>query len=160
MRSYSETEVFSKAARKLLSRARDLVKGLPDPAEGSEPLRCHEVARVVAQKLAGQVCGLGALVLDVVDGKFGEIEHSWIEVADPEGPRRLILDVYAVGSLPQVQLHDATGLLPHLRTYTRGAVRVDIREAVIQELSLMKKAKSKKACNVEGCDCCVFERAS
>lgn len=78
MRGYSETEVFSKAARKLLARARDLVKGLPDPAEGSEPLRCHEVARVVAQKLAGQVCGLGALVLDVEE----TARRLWPWVAD------------------------------------------------------------------------------
>ncbi len=127
MRSYSETNVFSDSARWLLARAQEIVSALPDPAPGRDLLRCHEVARVVARRLVAR-----ARDLEVVDGKFGPVDHSWIEIVDP--PRRLILDVYAVGSLPQVQLHEATALLPHWRTYSRGDERDDVREDVIQEL--------------------------
>ncbi len=70
---------------------------LPDSIS-SEPLRCHEVARIVGQLFD----------LRVVDGNFGGVEHSWLLLRDTfvvgGTTYRTILDPYAVGRLPLVQL--------------------------------------------------------
>lgn len=84
-------------------RARRIVEVIPDGIEELEGIviRCHELARVVS------VC----LEVPFVDGKYGCVEHSWLEWVD--GMRcRTILDVYAVGIEPMVQLvHSPIGLL-------------------------------------------------
>lgn len=129
MRPYSERN-FSKELLELYRRATQLVNRLPDPPDSMEH-RCHEVARAIAHALNEEQKrrhGRGVEPLAVVDGKFGGADHSRISV-----PTRLsgavndyILDVYAVGSLPPVQLVDNWPLLR--RGYERGQVRDDIRQ--------------------------------
>ncbi len=97
MRSYSETHVFSARELKILQQATEIVAGFP----GEPELRCHEVARAVGHLLG----------LEVQDGKYGIVEHSWLWLT-PE-PHTAILDVYCVGRLPQVQIVDLCGVLPH-----------------------------------------------
>jgi hypothetical protein len=92
-----------------------MVHSIPD----MEDLRCHEVARAVAIVLG----------LEVQDGKYGMVEHSWVLL-----PRRTycstILDVYSVGRLPLVQLIHHTEILPHYDSYKAG----DPRDVVEQEI--------------------------
>jgi hypothetical protein len=141
MRSYSDG-VFTPEEQVLLREATRIIEMLPDPEEvlrgvryaRPRDLRCHELARAV-----GEVLGLA-----VQDGHYGAVEHSWLwTTKDP--PYTAILDVYCVGSLPQVRLLDGWALLPHLRTkedglpairtaYVPGELRTDIDEAKIREL--------------------------
>lgn len=120
MRSYSETNVFSNEALNAFKAAERMVRALPDHPAGGEPWRCHEVARVI-----GDWTGL-----EVVDGHYGAVEHSWLTLEDG----KTILDVYAVGSLPQVRLVHASPLLPHTALYRPGVPRNDIRHEAILTL--------------------------
>lgn len=79
--------------------------------------RCHELARAI-----GQIHGL-----QVQDGYYGYVEHSWcwmtpwmeVELGYPLIPN--LLDVYAVGKLPMVQLHDMQhASLGHVHGYRRS----------------------------------------
>lgn len=126
MKSYSETDIFPPFILPRLRTAQKIVERIPDPGKREEMLRCHEVARIV-----------GAILdYEVVDGQFAAVDHSWLEV--PYRPARkrgekvpvlgLILDVYAVGSLPQVKIVDSNSpLLPYRGLYVKGAARDDIR---------------------------------
>jgi hypothetical protein len=98
--------------------------------------RCHEIARAVGQ----------VLKLPVQDGWYGAIEHSWLWIPQ-EGPSSYgfeydaILDVYAVGRLPMVQLvmsdrsagHYAAGGLG-ASLYREGPPRKDIRTEVHSDI--------------------------
>jgi hypothetical protein len=103
-------------------------------------LRCHEVARAIAE-----VMGLSA---NVQDGWCGHAEHTWIWLfpnGAPPGQHMpygtAILDVYAVGQLPPVQLialdravglHSAGGdVASH---YRESRSRTDIRTDVVERL--------------------------
>lgn len=104
MRSYSETHVFTPEELDLLQRAMYLVAAIPDVPG----LRCHEVARAV-----GKVLGL-----QVQDGHYGLVEHSWLWTRPWTWGKYppSVIDVYSVGSLPQVRLVDVSCIgLPHLR---------------------------------------------
>lgn len=108
MRGYAETSGFTGRAQDLLREAQEIVALIPDPAEGRPCWRCHEVAHA-----AGDLLGL-----KVVDGMYGAVEHSWLLI--PDGCRQdedVILDVYAVGVLPQVLLVSTYAALPHHETY-------------------------------------------
>ena len=114
MIGYSQQEVFSMNDLTWMRHAQHIVAQLPEHPQ----VRCHEVARVVAMLCFG---------VEVVDGKFGAVEHSWLLTRD-----KAILDCYAVGSLPMVQLVD-----PHIpggTPYTPGEKRTDIRTEVLQHL--------------------------
>ena len=91
----------------LYERAVVLVASLPDEDHLlGKPVRCHEVARAV-----GRILGL-----PVVDGVCGAVQHSWLTIQAHRDPdeRTFILDVYAVGRLPPVQLVDTFGGCLHL----------------------------------------------
>lgn len=130
MKSYSLT-VFSVQERELLSRAEEIVRRLPE-FDDLEHLRCHEVARVVG----------GVLGLEVADGRYGFVEHSWCWTTPLSKAHRVgiriglpnILDPYCVGSLPQVRLVDAqTTALPHIGwAYRDGETRTDIDEEFVK----------------------------
>jgi hypothetical protein len=130
VRSYSEAKVFSVSARALLEIAVELVQKIPDPLPDEPEWRCHEVARAVGERLG----------LRVVDGRFGGIEHTWLVVPrglleDDRAPGEAILDVYAIGILPQVRLVDPwapEGLL----FVSFGRARKDIRTADVAALSM------------------------
>lgn len=87
--------VFTRDDRELLRQAIEIVSLLPEDSR----LRCHEVARIVGQ----------ILKLDVVDGHYGLVQHSWCMT-----PARFVLDPYCVGRLPMVQLVDyVTAAFPY-----------------------------------------------
>lgn len=64
--------------------------------------------------------------LEVVDGLFGLVDHTWIEVALPG--RIAILDIYSVGRLPMVQLvhHSFSTKMPYVGRPPRSDVRTDV----------------------------------
>lgn len=76
-----------------------------------KPIRCHEMARAVGR----------ILDLPVVDGVCGAVQHSWLTIKAHQDPteREFILDVYAVGRLPPVQLVDTFGGCLHLAQRAR-----------------------------------------
>lgn len=135
MRSFHETEHFTEVAVALFRRAQEIVSAIPDPETSAEPWRCHEVARVVG----------GVLGLEVVDGSYGSVSHSWLVV--PGGGTsgcNALLDVYAAGVLPQVLLVDMYYGLPGIKSYVSGRQRNDIRQGDIERMrrGLLVEAKS------------------
>lgn len=142
MRNYSETEIFTPEALTAFHKTTRLVLAIP-LLDGENYWRCHELARAVAQMLG---CGYA-------DGKFGAVDHSWCIIGGGRKREEMsllaalipsteeyvlnggcdpILDVYAVGSLPQVQLVDRAAVLR--RQYVRGETRKDIRWKAVEEL--------------------------
>lgn len=125
MRSYSETHVFSEYDLWMLKTAQDLVARIPEDGSPNHPeglLRCHEIARVVAKCLHIEQM--------VEDGKYGHTDHSWIRF-----PNTNILDVYAVGRLPMVQLVCCTSLtLLEPTLYKRLGARTDIDHTLVEQL--------------------------
>src|SRR5688572_1954048 len=123
MIGYSAENIFTQSELELHRQATTFVSDIPNDL-GFE-VRCHELVRAVAVFL--EACRPR---LHIVDGHFGAVEHSWL-VALPEagfpGYRHIILDVYAVGSLPLVQLIEAGSLgIRDARDYREGATRDDI----------------------------------
>jgi hypothetical protein len=102
----------------LLSRAQQLVDRVSD-AWGNE-LRCHELVRALHL-----VVYVDEYKLDVVDGKCGPIEHSWLRFSDGA-----ILDVYVPGRLPSVQIIDPVVS----SAYRPGAPRRDVRQPILDRL--------------------------
>ena len=134
MTPYVQREIFRLFEQRVFARAKVLVSCV-DNHWGNE-LRCHELARAVHQML-----DMGCA--RVVDGAIGLVEHSWIELTVPVAEterkrvgrgdsRRVILDVYCPGRLPQVQLIDSFGLLAP--TYEEREPRTDIRTEIIEDL--------------------------
>jgi hypothetical protein len=116
VRSWSEKKVFTAHARSLRAAAERIIGLIPEPVPGQPEWRCHELARSVGRRFR----------LEVVDGKFGGVDHSWLVI--PEG--RLdrgaaILDVYAVGALPMVRLVAFDS--PEATLFEPGPERVDVR---------------------------------
>lgn len=139
MNGYSSNpgnEIFTREELKLWREVTDVVQRLPENME----LRCHELVRAVHNYFieAGRN-------FEVVDGKFGLVDHSWL--ATPRGRNRhTILDVYAVGSVPMVQLIDAASLgVRDTRccAYVERARRSDIDGEVILRL-LLEMERSQK----------------
>jgi len=125
MRGYSETHVFSSNPIALLETVQGIVRTFPDEFDG-QPLRCHEVAHAIG-------C---ALDLEVVDGKYGTVEHSWLLTSSNSAAGVCIIDPYAVGRLPQVQLVapiPGIGLSP----YSPRERRTDIKLSVLQRLTVL-----------------------
>jgi hypothetical protein len=144
MRSYSEG-IFEGREINLLHKAEQIVEKIPDLyGKNQKPVRCHEVARIVAK----------ILDISVQDGYYGYIEHSWCWTSKLK-PRLVgririgipnILDTYCVGSLPKVRLVacDNTAL-PHAGVaYRADEMRNDIDEEFIRQtvLSILKIDKS------------------
>jgi hypothetical protein len=131
MKGYSASEEgFKPFEQRLLLQATQLVDCIPETLWGGGPLRCHELARA---------CGK-FLNLPVADGRYGSVEHSWLwtrpltPMQPGESPPN-ILDVYAVGRLPMVQLVDYSSHGPrHHKHYSFGSPRSDIDERVVARL--------------------------
>src|ERR1041384_8451823 len=85
-----------------------------------EELRCHELVHALAQVFPS---------LMPVDGKHGMVEHSWLWCRTWDGQH--VLDPYAVGQVPQVQLVDTFGS-PNL--YKPGPRRGDPNRSVTRRL--------------------------
>jgi hypothetical protein len=133
MRGYSHVQVFSPEETEMLQKATEIVMALPEESP-TGPLRCHEVARIVGR----------ALGLEVEDGFYGFVDHSWLwtskRIPEQELTARVgmpnILDPYCVGSLPIVRLVDGKCTsLPHVGwAYRPGPPRPDIDEPLVVEL--------------------------
>ena len=123
MRGYAATAIFTAEERLLLGEAERFVARLYDP-DGE--VRCHEVARAF-QETWPEYRGIA---LEVVDGTFGIVDHSWIEAWN--GPRKSVLDVYSVGRLPIVQLIHVNFKFP--LPFNSGKPRDDVRRDVISQL--------------------------
>ncbi len=125
MISHSQKVIFSPNEMILLKHATALIKRIHDMPN----LRCHEVARVIGYVLR----------LPIQDGYFGHVEHSWLwtEQVDSKHFPKNILDVYTIGSLPQVQLKSMAYMLPYNENYLwekYGTYRKDINEEIIANL--------------------------
>lgn len=131
--SYSARKVFSVGEMIAFHEAERIVSTFRLPPAGQE-MRCHEIARAVCDCLnqLGNVVG----GLQVVDGKYGGVEHSWIALPRPEH----IIDTYAVGRLPMVQLVEiGHWALPEHKGYTAGPAREDIDQSVVDYLKSLVK---------------------
>lgn len=113
MRSYSERKVFPAKTLRALKFAQHFVKQV---VAFDFEIRCHELARAVHLALAE--FGIDS---EIIDGHYGAVEHSWLMIG------HVILDVYAVGQMPQVQLITAIPGLDLFRLYRVGAQRCDIK---------------------------------
>lgn len=122
MITYAERTCFHPSHLRTLSRAQGLVAAVAN-TWGNE-LRCHELARAVKRVLADST-------IAIVDGHCGPIEHSWLRFSDGT-----ILDPYAPGRLPAVQIVD--GLVAS--AYRKGVARRDIRRSIIDRLVLEMRA--------------------
>lgn len=118
MITYAERVCFCAVHLRTLARARVLVDRVAD-TWGNE-LRCHELARAVLR-------ALGDDTLSVIDGHCGIVEHSWLRFSD-----RSILDVYAPGRLPAVQIIDVV----MTAAYRPGRRRRDVRRSIVDRLVL------------------------
>lgn len=116
MRPYAERKALPQDAILLWRQARLLVDFIPERV--GRDIRCHELARVIARVLGPE--------LTVKDGLYGRVQHSWL-VGDG-----FVLDVYAPGRLPQVQLIDDFFTLPERDLYKAGEPRSDIDEEWIE----------------------------
>lgn len=137
MKGYASVEMFSRAELRLWERATELVERIP---EKWEP-RCHELARAMFQLVKGD----SEVEMELKDGKFGAVEHSWISL-----PPRHVLDVYTPGRVPLVTLHDLHWGLPDRQMYVSGATRSDIDNEMVQKLVSRMRGVPCPACNGKG----------
>ena len=122
MKTYAERVCFRELHLRLLSRVEMLV-GRVSNAWGNE-LRCHELVRAVHLVMPEHK-------LEVIDGKCGPVEHSWLRCSDG-----VILDPYVPGRLPAIQLVDPIVAA----AYRPDEPRVDIRHAIVDRLVIEMKA--------------------
>lgn len=118
MITYAERACFRPLHLLLLARVDAYVARVSD-AWGRD-LRCHELARAVYRVV-------GDTTIVVVDGHCGPVEHSWLRLSDGT-----ILDAYAPGRLPAVQMVDAIVAA----AYRAGPPRRDVRRDVVDQLVL------------------------
>lgn len=133
MKTYAERECFRPSHVKLLRLVEILVGRVSDA--WNYELRCHELARAVHLVVYPE-----AHVLEVVDGHCGIVEHSWLQLA--AGP---ILDVYAPGRLPAVQIVD-----PLVGNYRPGPRRKDVRQPIIDRLVAEMRATAGETSSSSG----------
>lgn len=135
MNSYAQLEIFSKQEQAVYMRAVSLVDEVPSRIN-DRLVRCHELARAVCERLKKEAITFGGPLgplcheMNVMDGYYGMIEHSFILLGELYeggfGPMPHVLDVYAPGRVPQVQLVDTSSVLPFY--YRRGAPRSDVNQ--------------------------------
>lgn len=135
MKGYAECEIFSKRELKLLQTAQALVRRVPgrvQPRRGvrAQWVRCHELARAIGK----------ILKLEVADGWYGFVEHSWLWTSRSQridgqhlGPLPNILDLYVPGRLPQVQLVHTSATVG--LQYRPGSPRDDINDELVAQLA-------------------------
>ncbi len=123
-----------KAFVHLLEVASSVVEQAPSTSDGAYDLtRCHDLVRAVWMVLREEIktwpFALAARTrLHIVDGKYlNRFEHSWLGLEIEN--ENALLDVYAVGQLPPVQLHSTSmGLCEIYNPHPLGGSRTDINE--------------------------------
>ena len=108
----------------------------------NQPIRCHELARAVRAAIihddrTRERVAAEELSVLVIDGTYLEqYAHTWLGLVQQAKHAAAILDVYAVGQLPQVQLHDATftSLARAFRPYPAVQTRTDIDKSAVTEI--------------------------
>jgi hypothetical protein len=138
MITYAERVCFRSDHVKLLALT-ELYVGRVGKHWGNE-LRCHELARAVHTVLCIEDSGIvDRCGLIVVDGQCGPVEHSWLVGGG------FVLDPYAPGRLPAVQIVDA--LLAMM--YRVGVRRQDIRPGIVKQLIREMRAPARKLSALE-----------
>lgn len=143
MKSYTERHILEPEMLALLHRVEGFVDAVPDQDASGEEVRCHELVRAVHHFLKPPSSEyIPSYEWAVCDGKYLQIvDHSWLELVPPRmptgarrisGTERIVLDVYAVGAFPQVQLVYQSGLLDR---FQKGEHRQDIRHDVVKQLT-------------------------
>lgn len=129
MIGYSAINVFTAEEIKTWHRAKELIENLPHDNHIGFEVRCHELARAILQCLGNRHPGI-----QVRDGKFGIVDHSWIDWV--RRGKQIILDVYSVASFPMVHLVDFDGSIGirGARKYVEQEFRTDINENQVSEL--------------------------
>ena len=143
MIGYTGTNVALPVDIELFNYATVLANSLPErvdtPNAAHLSIRCHEVVRALQGPLAAvadrlEAQGRSPRRLFIADGTYHHYDHSWLALSAVGDDVRAhaILDVYAVGRLPLVQL---VYLSNDLRAYHETEdFRDDIREDVVQAL--------------------------
>ena len=137
MKGYSERCVFLPSVTRLhtfLCKVLERFDSSPYGIGPEKELRCHELTRAVKRFIRDGNVPYHPSDVTLFDGKYSIVDHSWLEILtkSPEGyPSLYILDVYAVGQLPQVQLLDLAFSLPHRASYRAQARRDDIDMDVV-----------------------------
>jgi len=131
MKSYSERCVFPPALIRLHAFLGDVLERFDSSPYGlgtGQELRCHELTRAVKRFLQHGDVPYRPPNITLFDGKYSVVDHSWLELLLQKGEfsSLYILDVYAVGQLPQVQLLDIAFSLPHRANYRAQVRRDDI----------------------------------
>lgn len=120
MESYSAQHIFTVEHLALMHAVQGTVDQFIEPEPGF--FRCHEIARAIHELFNHP--GI------VTDGVYAGVEHSWIHLY----PAMTILDVYAVGRAPMVQLVDLGRPTLQRSLFTPGEPRFDIRYDVVRGL--------------------------
>lgn len=135
MQGYAREEVFTKEHIFAWIAAMACVKKVP---ERSPRIRCHELTRAVHKCLMKLQSKADSWL--VCDGHYGAVEHSWLY----DSWRAVVLDVYAVGRLPMVQLIDCSSAVI-APMYSAGRDRSDVNEqlvsALVDEMSKLHPAR-------------------
>jgi len=142
VRGYASEEIFDASELELYALACGFVEAVPYEIDG-EAVRCHELVRAVVAALPPRFSGVR-----ICDGYYGMVEHSWIWTRPPaldktaargwiEPPN--ILDVYAPGRVPLVELVAVSVALPC--EYRRGDSRKDLKRSVIARLTQLMLGK-------------------
>lgn len=120
------TRTFSAQELCYLHRSQEVVSHVPYDL-GGKVVRCHELSRALARVLG----------LTTEDGYYGMVEHSWVWTTprEPFSPLPNILDPYAPGRYPQVQLVHSHLHLPF--EYRRGEPRTDIDQSMVDNLVII-----------------------
>ena len=152
MKGYSEQCVFLPPVIQLysfISKVLERFDSSPYDLGPGKELRCHELTRAVKRFLLREEIPYQPPNVMLFDGKYSIVDHSWLELLckNEKGLCSLyILDVYAVGQLPQIQLLDLTFSLPHRTSYRAQSRRDDIDMEIVNRvyLDLMTIAQNAK----------------
>ena len=108
MIGYAATQHFTKEDVLAARLAHKLVEKMPEDGRS-----CHDVAAAVGK----------AIGIEPTRGWYGDVEHSWIVLESGH-----ILDVYAPGRFPMVQLVHARGTtLPEASSYRTMKITIHPR---------------------------------
>lgn len=120
--------VFSHEEVCALRTSMEFVNRVPELSHNLPAVRSHELARAVAKHLAETIDQQWS----VVDGKYGQMEHTWL-VSSVDA--KTILDVFCPARVPEVQLvSQQNRKLPEHNLFEPGVSRTDVNYEVVEQL--------------------------